>query len=675
MLLRIATGDETTINVVKLHKEIFALLLSKDDTFAIVTTTGSTLTATADFPSDAYKTSFEMRETKTHFTVAHAVHSTLTLAQFKRNNKDLLELLHANNAFIDLSATGSLVEIVLGPIFGIHPDNTSKHYLQKDLKMLACINTKWAQGPETLRLEAKKKLDFIDYVPAFQLQTRRIRRTIKGVDYSVKAVCFICAAEHRDLWEEILVTGATDGWLATLGRFYLIRRNDTTEDLRLAMCWHNKTINALKAIVIRGISKMEMDSGIKHPHHCDQRPTVREKLSTSGFVTIVSSNEDGKWIGISTTPEDSKLFINTIMRDICRAAFMGGHIPKPTADEPVRPDRTSQPKQSDARSVLFDKQSKSWADIAKDETGDDTTTHTETNIARRPPRFVKFQSRIRFEDNDEATKLSAADSATAVTAITQNDLKSFADSLRSEIREEFKSTYSDLSSHTGLHSTQQSILATLQTLSDERKHSHQERAAERQAARVAKEADRKTQLAEREEQTERMRTHTEQMNFSLQAMQQMMKTMQDIVQSSAARNHDSASDASSSVATYSKPPALPVSHLRTDGKDYNSSMDDEDPTKEDYFSPAEGDESNTEMDTQDNSPASSALRRSKRKQAASPDHKRVPKNTGRTGRGSLPGRGSLLGRGRGSNPGRSITTTNRPAPQGESKLNSPGGPV
>jgi hypothetical protein len=80
MLLGIATGDKTTVNVVKLHKEIFSLFHRKDDKSALITKTGSTITSAVDFPSETYKASFEMRETKTHFTVAHAVSATQSLA-------------------------------------------------------------------------------------------------------------------------------------------------------------------------------------------------------------------------------------------------------------------------------------------------------------------------------------------------------------------------------------------------------------------------------------------------------------------------------------------------------------------------------------------------------------------------------------------------------------------
>ena len=67
------------------------------------------------------------------FLTAHPVSSERTLDEIKRRSPELIEYLQLHKIFLDLSATGSLTEVVLGPWFGVHPDFTSKHRLKIDL--------------------------------------------------------------------------------------------------------------------------------------------------------------------------------------------------------------------------------------------------------------------------------------------------------------------------------------------------------------------------------------------------------------------------------------------------------------------------------------------------------------------------------------------------------------
>jgi hypothetical protein len=167
------------------------------------------------------------------------------------------------------------------------------------------------------------------------------------------------------------------------------------------------------------------------PHALDKRPTLREKLHSGGFITIVLTHKKGKWIDITTTPAESKIYINTILKDLCKTIYNDGTAP--SAAEAKKTVRLSAPKGSKECSVLFDTQSKSWAALSQGFNADNATNHTETNIAKRPPRTVQFLSKVQFDDNgapvatqnetntDNQTALSAPNSMN-LTAITQDNL-------------------------------------------------------------------------------------------------------------------------------------------------------------------------------------------------------------------------------------------------------------
>jgi hypothetical protein len=374
--------------------------------------------------------------------IAHTVYSKKTIADIKRLNPTLLDYLNTNNVFIDVSASGSLMEIMLGPLFGVHPDNTSKKRIKHDLTSLLMTHTRLSNKVSSLCEDAKQRLPFDGSFPPFQLRTRRIQRIIEEVEYSAKTTVFVCAVEHRAYWEHLLVGGMTDNWLTSIGRFYLLRREDKTEALRTALCWHNKMLSTMKATFISGISTLMMDSSVKPPHNNKESPTLRQHLHKGGFITIISSNETNKWIGISADIEPAKHYVNTQIRDLCTAAYDDGTAPVAT-DTPTkssRPPRASyRTNDSEDRTPLFEQQSKSWADITRAE-GDDDTKFTSSTIAKRFPRVVKFKSKIRFDDGDddskeeETTKCSAIDTATAATSITIEDLHAMETRIEARIR-------------------------------------------------------------------------------------------------------------------------------------------------------------------------------------------------------------------------------------------------
>jgi len=451
ILIKLAAGDnDDDVNIVEIHRNILRLMQQADPTVCFMATGGIKVTNANNFPSGPqYKTKFRIKESRKQFLVAHPVRSDKTLDEIKRNHPELLEYLKLHNVYIDLSATGSLVEVVLGPWFGVHPDFTSKRHFKNDLIKLINCHTDWTTHKIALLRKAKEKLGFPGTLPTFQLRTRRIRREIDDVEYSAKTSVFICAVEHRDFWEEVLVDGMADGFLLSLGRFYLLKRDDRSSELKTAITWHNKTLNSMKAIIIRGISDSVMDSCVRPPHHDEERPSLRQKLHQGGFVTIISSNEPNKWIGIAKNAEACTNYINQDIRDLCTVAYSDGTTP--VATDPERRERGANRGSTDEKTALYSKQSKSWADVAGLEMDDASNTHTESNIARRLPRNVQFRSRIRFDIQEVVVDPDTADEETRITAndgmtvLTQDDLKSLKEEICAQFKDEISTAISEMS--------------------------------------------------------------------------------------------------------------------------------------------------------------------------------------------------------------------------------------
>jgi hypothetical protein len=84
------------------------------------------------FPSGrAYKEKFNIKESRNQFLVAHQVRSAKSLDEIKWGNNDLLHYLHTHHIFLNLLATGSLAEVVLGPWFRVHPEWTLEYFIVK----------------------------------------------------------------------------------------------------------------------------------------------------------------------------------------------------------------------------------------------------------------------------------------------------------------------------------------------------------------------------------------------------------------------------------------------------------------------------------------------------------------------------------------------------------------
>ncbi len=94
LLLRFVTkGSDSTVNIVKIHRDIFRLIKQSDDKFAVKTLQGTLIDSASEFPTGAdYQAQFQTQETKNQFVVAHSVYSSKALDAIKRNNPALLEL-------------------------------------------------------------------------------------------------------------------------------------------------------------------------------------------------------------------------------------------------------------------------------------------------------------------------------------------------------------------------------------------------------------------------------------------------------------------------------------------------------------------------------------------------------------------------------------------------------
>jgi hypothetical protein len=468
ILVKLATADiDDDVDFVKIHRTIFEMMMKADEKTTFMTKDGTVLDSTKNFPKGAaYKEAFTTRETKNMFLTAHAVNSKRTLDEIKRRSPELIAYLQLHKIYLDLSATGSLTEVVLGPWFGVHPDFTSKHRLKIDLTKLICLNAGTDSPFADMLAQAKANLTFGSLIPDFQLRTRRIKREVNGVEYSAKATMFICAQEHRDFWEEILVAGMDDGYLAPLGKFYLLQREDNSPSIAAAISWHNATLNTMKAIIIRGIEETRMDAGIKPPHELDERPTLRDKLHQGGFITVISTNESGKWIGIAKDAETATRYVNMDLKDLCAAAYTDGTAP--TAAAPERKTRTRRFNRNEQQSIpddktaLYERQTKSWADIAAYDIDATSAIHTESNIARRPRNNQR--SKIRFDITevvvtnkpDEETKISTTDT---VTALTHDDLRTLKDEISAQLKQEISSAMSEITTNSTAQTTNEAFQA------------------------------------------------------------------------------------------------------------------------------------------------------------------------------------------------------------------------
>ena len=514
MLVKLATADiDDDVDFVKIHRTIFQMMMTADDKLSFKTKDGTTLDSTKNFPKGAaYKTAFTTRETKNMFLTAHPVVSAKTLDEIKRLNPELIEYLQLHKIYLDLSATGSLSEVVLGPWFGVHPDFTSKNRLKKDINKLIALNAGRKSPLADMLAQAKANLPFGTMLPSFQLRTRRIKREINGVEFSAKTTMFICAQEHRDFWEEILVAGMDEGYLAPLGRFYLLQREDRSPALASAISWHNSTLNTMKAIIIRGIGESVMDAAVKPPHELDERPTLRDKLHQGGFITVISTNEEHKWIGIAKDTDTATRYVNMDLKDLCSAAYTDGTAP--TASTPERRNRPGRRHQtgqnvSEDKTALFERQTKSWADIAAYDIDTASAIHTESNIARRPrnPRFV---SKIRFDITevvvtnkpDEETKISTSDT---MTALTHDDLRTLKDEISAQFKQEISSAVSEMSTNSTIQTTNEAFQATI---------------------------------------NEQMKEHNKEMKDTMKSMREMMMSMKQLLESKT-KAYDRSSDSDS----------------------------------------------------------------------------------------------------------------------------------
>jgi hypothetical protein len=641
LLVKLVTSSTVgDVNIVTIHRDIISKMRKTDPTIGIVTETGETIMNDEDFPGgNDYERKFEMKETKNQFTVAHKMFSSKSLDEIKRDNPGLIDFLNSNNVYLDVSATGSLTEVLLGPFFGIHPDNTSKKRLEKDLYKIISVHQNWDLDMTALHEGAKMALDFDTPIPAFQLRTRRIKRKINDVEYSAKAVVFICAVEHRQFWEELLVSASAEGWLNSIGRFYLLQRDDKSDNLRTAISWHNSTIEKLKAVVITGIDSTVMDAGILPPHDNKVRPSLREKLhSGGGFVTIVSTHEKNKWFGITTNPTEARQYVNTILKDICEEAYHDDT--KPVASDPVRVPKKMTIKMinSEDRSRILDTQCKSWAELTRVHNADEGTLHTESNIPRRPPRTVQFISKVRFgkrsqndaqtdtQTNASAADSTHADSTTNFTTITQDDLTAM--EKRINDRNDLNKKESE--------DTLSSAISALSALS--------ESATDASQAKFLMNLDSRWNKQEKQ-----IQAHNAIMQTTMSSMQDMMNAMKQFVE--AATSAQSPSNSQTSPQR-SRNNSMEVEDDPVDEgddlKDYSSAAEQD---EEDYWAPP----------VLGSKPA---VRRSKRKSVKSPEMKQDNRPSG--------GRGSAAGR-TGNHRTVRANLANRYAPLAESAKNSPSG--
>jgi hypothetical protein len=228
-------------------------------------------------------------------------------------------------------------------------------------------------------------------------------------------------------------------------------------------------LTKMKAIIIRGIHTHVMDAAVREPHSMEDRPTLREQIHKGGFITIISTKETSKWIGIAQNTETASNWVNKNMKDLCAAVYNDGTAP--VANEPetkIRKHR-SQRGPSAEKCALFDQQSKSWADITRHDQDADSGNFTASSIAKRIPTVVRFQSKVRFDivdvlvdntkpDLDDETKMTATD---GLTTITQDDLRTMKDELSAQFKDEISSAISEMSNNSEARTSNDQLQKTI----------------------------------------------------------------------------------------------------------------------------------------------------------------------------------------------------------------------
>lgn len=285
--------------------------------------------------------------------------------------------------------------------------------------------------------------------------------------------------------------------------------------------------------------------------------------------------------------------------------------------------------------------------------------HTETNIARRPPRVVQFKSKVRFEEKTEAdnqTNLSVTDS-NAMTTITQDDLTAMESRIHGQNKKD-------------MHSAISTALSALSSKNEEQTQA--------------------TFLSRMEERWEKQETHINQSNAQMQVNMSIMKEMLEAVQAlvqvarmppnptphPALDTTTPSTQTEAPIAAQLKQPPAPAQSIinqpitqppltqpprqdsdplddssnasfqasvDNDGNHYDYENDDDESMRDDVF------DSDAELET-------NTKRRPTRSKGQSPNAKRTLRDPGRGGRG----RGGRHAPGRHTKPNR--TSTNRYAP-------------
>ena len=449
LILKITAANDTTVNIAALHRRCVEIMMIADPSMHVLTDRKEfpIITDIKDFPTnDAYLSAFKIIQKRLNkISLAFTVRTTATFTIIKRNS-NLLEHLKQHNMSLQTSLTGSDNEISIGALLGINPEKTSRDNLRLDVfHRLHSVNQNTID-PDIIQ-QAKEKQPFVDLIPPFQLETRKIHKQHDNVNFDTKAFHIICDSAHSQLLSTIFQLGTESELLTGIGKFLSFKTNHVSSCK--AIKWHNEVITGTRAFQIVDFPADILD----HPINEHSGSTWRQKLIQDGkLVNMYQSKENNRFIATTHDMEHSMTYFTSIFRPLFESVFRNKILP--SASPIIKPVKTpTQPPTPKAWTFLEDD-----ASLLTEPTAFPTDRST-------PNSTVQFVYSIDFPTLPTNPRAShpypilptdtASKSNDTLTTITHEDL----DSLRTQIRQEIQAEIANLREET---KTQRIIQTTTQ---------------------------------------------------------------------------------------------------------------------------------------------------------------------------------------------------------------------
>ena len=441
LILKITANTES-VNIALLHRRCFELMLFTDPKLKLSTInpTKPIISNLEEFPTnDEYLTAFKITNRSTNkIHLAFTILSTLSLAQIKRKNPNLIEHLKINNMSLQASLTGSDNETTIGAIFGINPEKTSRENLHTDLRLALQRIDPATLDTEIIQMDTSNN-HLNPNIPPFQIETRKINKQHDQLEFTTKAFHIICDRRHSHALLHLFETGTNDGTLAGMGKFLSFKFSNTS--ICKAIKWHNDIMINLRVFQITELPHDLMDQPIRST----STTTWRQKLVSDGKLTnVYRAKENHRFIATTTNLEQSMSYFKSTFQPLFSTVH---HLPTTPAasivQKPIKP-------------ILHDTPQNSGWDFLDDDASlltESTYFHTKP---RTKPTMVQFVYSTDFPhppkpahstQESQQAKETLSKSSDTLTTITQDDLHSLRDQLRSEFRNELTTFRNEQANH------------------------------------------------------------------------------------------------------------------------------------------------------------------------------------------------------------------------------------